>query len=147
MPRRAHRLDANQDVIVNVLCAVPDVSVCSLAGVAAGCPDLPRGDSGRDASGGSQGRREAALASDVHAGSAAVDRAVAGVAGGGAYGRRHGAGLGAAGAMTAITNAERRLSVGKRHAKLYSPVKVIPTRLAEQLAAKTPRTGGEAKQP
>ena len=40
MPRRAHRLDANQDVIVNVLCAVPDVSVFSLAGVAAGCPDL-----------------------------------------------------------------------------------------------------------
>ena len=40
MPRRAHRLDANQDVIVNALCAVPDVSVCSLAGVAAGCPDL-----------------------------------------------------------------------------------------------------------
>ncbi len=36
MPRRAHRLDANQDVIVNVLCAVPDVSVFSLAGVAAG---------------------------------------------------------------------------------------------------------------
>ena len=40
MPRRAHRLDANQDVIVNALCAEPDVSVCSLAGVAAGCPDL-----------------------------------------------------------------------------------------------------------
>ena len=40
MPRRAHRLDANQDVIVNVLCAERDVSVCSLAGVAAGCPDL-----------------------------------------------------------------------------------------------------------
>ena len=40
MPRRAHRLDANQDVIVNVLCAEPDVSVFSLAGVAAGCPDL-----------------------------------------------------------------------------------------------------------
>ena len=40
MPRRAHRLDANQDAIVNALCAVPDVSVCSLAGVAAGCPDL-----------------------------------------------------------------------------------------------------------
>ena len=40
MPRRAHRLDANQDVIVNALCAVPDVSVFSLAGVAAGCPDL-----------------------------------------------------------------------------------------------------------
>ena len=40
MPRRAHRLDANQDVIVNALRAEPDVSVCSLAGVAAGCPDL-----------------------------------------------------------------------------------------------------------
>ena len=40
MPRRAHRLDANQDVIVDALCAAPDVSVCSLAGVAAGCPDL-----------------------------------------------------------------------------------------------------------
>ena len=40
MPRRAHRLDANQAVIVNALCAVPDVSVFSLAGVAAGCPDL-----------------------------------------------------------------------------------------------------------
>ena len=40
MPRRAHRLDANQNVIVNALCAEPDVSVCSLAGVAAGCPDL-----------------------------------------------------------------------------------------------------------
>ena len=25
---------------MNALCAVPDVSVCSLAGVAAGCPDL-----------------------------------------------------------------------------------------------------------
>ena len=40
MPRRAHRLDANQEAIVNALCAAPDVSVCSLAGVAAGCPDL-----------------------------------------------------------------------------------------------------------
>ena len=40
MPRRAPRLDANQDVIVDALCAAPDVSVCSLAGVAAGCPDL-----------------------------------------------------------------------------------------------------------
>ena len=40
MPRRAHRLDANQAVIVDALCAAPDVSVCSLAGVAAGCPDL-----------------------------------------------------------------------------------------------------------
>ena len=40
MPRRAHRLDANQDEIVNALCAEPDVSVFSLAGVAAGCPDL-----------------------------------------------------------------------------------------------------------
>ena len=40
MPRRAHRLDANQAVIVEALCAVPDVSVFSLAGVAAGCPDL-----------------------------------------------------------------------------------------------------------
>ena len=40
MPRRAPRLDANQDVIVHALCAAPDVSVCSLAGVAAGCPDL-----------------------------------------------------------------------------------------------------------
>ena len=40
MPRRAHRLDANHAVIVEALCAEPDVSVCSLAGVAAGCPDL-----------------------------------------------------------------------------------------------------------
>ena len=40
MPRRAPRLDANQDVIVDALCAAPDVSVFSLAGVAAGCPDL-----------------------------------------------------------------------------------------------------------
>ena len=40
MPRRAHRLDANQDVIVQALRAEPDVSVFSLAGVAAGCPDL-----------------------------------------------------------------------------------------------------------
>ena len=91
MPRRAHRLDANQDEIVNALCAEPDVSVFSLAGVAAGCPDL------RDASGGSQGWGEAALAPDVDAGSAAVDRAVAGCAGGGAHGRGDGVGLGAAG--------------------------------------------------
>ena len=40
MPRRAHRLDANHEAIVNALCAEPNVSVCSLAGVAAGCPDL-----------------------------------------------------------------------------------------------------------
>ena len=40
MPRRAHRLDANQAVIVEALCAAPDVSVFSLAGVAAGCLDL-----------------------------------------------------------------------------------------------------------
>ena len=41
MPRRAHRLDANHEAIVNALyCAEPDVSVFSLAGVAAGCPDL-----------------------------------------------------------------------------------------------------------
>ena len=40
MPRRAPRLDANQDVIVNALCAAPGVSVFSLAGMAAGCPDL-----------------------------------------------------------------------------------------------------------
>ena len=39
-PRRAHRLDANHEAIVNALCAAPDVSVFSLAGVAAGCPDL-----------------------------------------------------------------------------------------------------------
>ena len=38
--RRAHRLDANQAVIVEALCAAPDVSVFSLAGVSAGCPDL-----------------------------------------------------------------------------------------------------------
>ena len=40
MPRRAPRLDANQNVIVDALCAVLDVSVFSLAGLAAGCPDL-----------------------------------------------------------------------------------------------------------
>ena len=41
MPRRAHRLDANHEAIVNALyCAEPDVSVFSLAGMAAGCPDL-----------------------------------------------------------------------------------------------------------
>ena len=37
---------------------------------------------------------------------------------------------GAAGAMTAITNAERRLSVGKGHVKLSSPVKVTPCKSA-----------------
>ena len=46
MPRRAHRLDANQDAIVDALCAAPDVSVFSLAGVAAGCPDLLVGITG-----------------------------------------------------------------------------------------------------
>ena len=46
MPRRAHRLDANQDAIVQALRAEPDVSVCSLAGVAAGCPDLLVGITG-----------------------------------------------------------------------------------------------------
>ena len=38
--RAAHRLDANQAVIVEALCAELDVSVFSLAGVAPGCPDL-----------------------------------------------------------------------------------------------------------
>ena len=39
-PRRVHRLDANHDEIVQALRAEPHVSVCSLAGAAAGCPDL-----------------------------------------------------------------------------------------------------------
>ena len=96
MPRRAPRLDANQDVIVNVLCAEPDVSVFSLAGVAAGLLGSPRGDQGRDASRRGEGRGEAALASDLHAGTAAVDRPLARRAGRGAHGRRDGARLGAA---------------------------------------------------
>ena len=96
MPRRAHRLDANQDVIVNVLCAVPDVSVFSLAGVAAGCPDLLVGITGVTHLVEVKDGGEAALAPDVHAGAAAVDRAVARCTGGGAHGRTDGAGVGGA---------------------------------------------------
>lgn len=45
--RRAHRLDANHHAIVETLLESEHVSVCSLAGVAMGCPDLLVGVAGR----------------------------------------------------------------------------------------------------
>ena len=100
MPRRAHRLDANQDAIVDALCAAPDVSVFSLAGRGGGLSGSPRGDHGRDASGRSERRGEATLTSGTDAGAAAVAGTVARYAGRDAHGRRRRRGRG-------LSNTER----------------------------------------
>ena len=45
--RRAAKIDANHGEIVKALRSVSGVSVCSLAGVGCGCPDLLIGANGR----------------------------------------------------------------------------------------------------